>query len=62
VWFPWGETPLNEEEGYRPWVRDPKALEEDPGMGWKTEQLSGQLGETPIDDSNVYRAVTYPIG
>ena len=33
--FPWGEIPLkmDEQEGYRPWVKNPKALEEDPGMG-----------------------------
>ena len=30
MWSPWGETPLNEQEGYMPWVKDPKALEEDP--------------------------------
>ena len=62
MWSPWGETSLNEQEGYRPLVRDPKALEEDPRMGWKFEQLSVQLGKTPIDDSNVYRAVTGSVG
>ena len=53
MWSPWGETPLNEKEGYRPWVRDPKALEEDLGMGWKIKQLLAQLSETPIYSDSV---------
>ena len=33
--------------GYRPWVRDPKALEEDPRMGWLLEAIIGLEGESP---------------
>ena len=47
MWSPWGETPLNEKEGYRPWVRDPKALEEDLEMGLLLEATIGLEGESP---------------
>ena len=45
---PWGGIPLKDQQvGYRPWVKCPKALEEDPEMGWYLGATIGSSGRFP---------------
>ena len=50
---PWGGISLKDKQaGYRPWVKSPKALEEDPGMGYISGSDYRLVWEMPTTDSN----------
>ena len=56
---PWGGILLKDQQaGYRPWVKNPKALEEDPIMGW---YLGAAIGSRGVRPGWIATGVTSPL-